>query len=65
MAVQQVTDRLLSWWVGLDRAAFQREIAHRAEGWRRVKPNAADGVGARLRESWLYERRGLETRRTV
>lgn len=64
MRTKQVHQEM-SWWCGLDRQNFQRAIAQRVDGWRKVKPNAADGVGARLRESWIYERRSYETRRSA
>lgn len=50
---RELTPANASWWVGLDRADFAREIATRIEFWRTQQPKGIlDSVGERMRESW-------------
>lgn len=53
-----------SWWVGLDRAEFQREIAARVETWRKQKRPFLDHVGATLlmRDAWEPRHRPRDVR---
>jgi hypothetical protein len=53
---------MTSWWVGLDRQSFQREVAKRDEDWRKEKRSFADFVGSKLREAWVYDRPTLNLR---
>ena len=41
-----------SWWVGLSREAFVREVAARDRHWRQQKTTFVDYVGERMREGW-------------
>lgn len=46
--------RLSSWWIGLSREDFSREVAARDDQWQKKAIGPLDYVGQNLRDTWDF-----------